>query len=293
MAKQTCRCMVKVAVRVFELPQKLGIIQQVEHEPRKHVDGYEGILTAEGCRRGVCIKYRVRVHSRDGRSWTAERRRVKTADWGGCIPPDVADALWELSGRYEVGVWYDYQPLSRSCLFDCTYKVICSITINGVKLPMPYCRSAEDCAEQILEKYKREVEKLKEPPPVSSCNPAEELLKRWPELEAFGVEWVRKWAPHARERLAEIAEVMRRHPWMAEVAKKNAVSPNPHAVEAYAAADGSEVCLLLVSKAYCARNGTIKAVPFEVSCYHAEKKRVCRPKGLLAFAAASEYIKIL
>ncbi len=137
---------------------------------------------------------------------------------------------------------------------------------------------------------------LKEPPKVASNNPAEELLRKWPELEAFGAEWVRAWAPHARERLVEIAEVMRRHPWMAEAVKKRAVNPNPYAVEAYVAIDGSEACLLLApSKAYCARNGVVKAVPLELLCdYKKElKKMVCRPVGLLAYAMAKEYVKIL
>jgi hypothetical protein len=140
------------------------------------------------------------------------------------------------------------------------------------------------------------VERLKDPPLLVSSNVADELLRRYPELEAFGAEWVRAWAPHARDRLIEIAEVMRKYPWMAEVAKKRPVSnPNPYAVEAYAAVDGSEVCLFLASRACCARGGTVRAVPLELICEYKEevKKRVCRPKGLLAFATASEYVKIL
>jgi hypothetical protein len=58
---------------------------------------------------------------------------------------------------------------------------------------------------------------MKEPPQpavVIRTDPAEELLKEYPELEAFGVEWVRAWTPHARERLVEIAKVMRKYPWI-------------------------------------------------------------------------------
>jgi hypothetical protein len=36
-----------------------------------------------------------------------------------------------------------------------------------------------------------EVERLRTPHPPSLPDPAEELLKEWPELQAFGVEWVR------------------------------------------------------------------------------------------------------
>ena len=35
---------------------------------------YKGVLTAEGCKRGVCVKYRVWVHSKDRRTWGAKER---------------------------------------------------------------------------------------------------------------------------------------------------------------------------------------------------------------------------
>jgi len=62
---------IKTAAAVFELPQKLGILQYVEYEPPPKEwctsEGClnEGALTAEGCRRGVRVKYCVWVHSRD------------------------------------------------------------------------------------------------------------------------------------------------------------------------------------------------------------------------------------
>ena len=52
-------------------------------------------------------------------------------------------------------------------------------------------------------------------PPKPPPDPAEELLKECPELSAFGVEWVRKWLV-LRERLIEIAKVMRKFPWMVD-----------------------------------------------------------------------------
>ncbi len=68
---------VKTVASVFELPQRLGVLHYVEYEPPPKewcADGclYEGVLTAEGCRKGVCIKYRVWVHSRDRRRWEAK-----------------------------------------------------------------------------------------------------------------------------------------------------------------------------------------------------------------------------
>jgi len=57
----------------------------------------------------VCVKYRTWVHSRDGWRWEVKerwRRRRNDEDVGGCIKQQVADALWELAGRFEVGLWY-------------------------------------------------------------------------------------------------------------------------------------------------------------------------------------------
>jgi hypothetical protein len=193
----------KTVASVFELPQKLGILQNIEYEPPRRkwcsADGclYEGVLTAEGCRRGVCVKYRVWVHSKDGRRWEVKERwrRRRDEDVGGCIRQQVADALWELAGRFEVGLWYECS--GPRWYPHCT----CGVVVNGVKLPRPYCRSVEECVEQILEDYRREVERLRGPPTpavVIRTDPAEELLREWPELSVFGVEWVKSWAPHAR-----------------------------------------------------------------------------------------------
>jgi hypothetical protein len=108
----------------------------------------------------------------------------------------------------------------------------------------------DDCAEtNTIEDYKREVEKMNEPPQpalvVSRSDPVEELLREWPELQAFGVEWVRKWLD-LRERLVEIAKVMRRFPWMVEVVRQRPMSIlHPYLVEVYVARDGSEACLSL------------------------------------------------
>jgi len=131
-------------------------------------------------------------------------------------------------------------------------------------------------------------------------DPAEELLREWPELEAFGVEWVRKWLD-LRDRLVEIASVLRRYPWMVEVVRRNPMSIlNPYAVEVYVARNGSEACLSLnPPKAFCARDGAVKEVKLELEFKryetHEDKIReVYRPKGLLAFAAAArEYVKML
>ncbi len=264
---------------------------------------YEGVLTAEGCRRGVCIKYRVWVHSRDKRRWEAKERwrRRSEEETGGCIRQQVADALWELSDRFDVGVWYEYRRVGVGVN---QYDVFCGVVVNGVRLDQPYCRAVEECIKQILEEYKRELERLREPPKpvlVIKIDPAEELLREWPELQAFGVEWIKAWAPHARERLVEIAKVMRRFPWMVEVVKQRSMSiVHPYMVEVYVARDVSEVCLSLnPPNAFCAQNGAVRAVKLELAfsrydTYEDKIREVYCPKGLLAFAAAAkEYVRLL
>jgi hypothetical protein len=138
------------------------------------------------------------------------------------------------------------------------------------------------------------------PPPPPPPDPAEELLKEWSELSAFGVEWVRK-RLDLRDRLIEIAKVMRRFPWMVEVIKQRPVGTlHPYMVEVYVARDGSEVCLSLnPPKAFCAQDGSVREVRLELEfkryeTYEDKTREVYKPKGLLAYAtAAREYVKIL
>jgi hypothetical protein len=53
----------------------------------------------------------------------------------------------------------------------------------------------------------------------------------WPELQAFGVEWVKKWLI-LRNRLVEIARVMRRYPWMVDAIRQRPMSIlHPYTVE--------------------------------------------------------------
>jgi hypothetical protein len=298
---------IRTTASVFELPQKLGVLQYVEYEPPPREwctsEGclYEGLLTAEGCRKGICVKYRVWVHSKDRRTWGARERwrRRRDEDVGGCIRQQVADALWELSGKYDVGVWYRRVEEEVGMFRRETY-VYCGPVVNGVELDQPQCRTAEECARQILEDYRRELERMKEPPPPPPPDPAEELLKEWPELQAFGVEWVKKWLD-LRDRLIEIAKVMRRFPWMVDVVRQRPMNIlHPYMVEAYVARDGSEACISLnPPKAFCAQNGVARETKLELEFKryetHEEKIReVYKPKGLLAFTtAAGEYIRLL
>ena len=125
-------------------------------------------------------------------------------------------------------------------------------------------------------------------------------MREWPELQAFGVEWVKKWLV-LRERLVEIAKALRRYPWMVEVVRQRPVSIlHPYMVEVYVTKDGLEVCLSLnPPKAYCAQNGAVKETKLELvfSRYEGHEERireVYRPKGLLAFAATTrEYVRLL
>jgi len=120
-------------------------------------------------------------------------------------------------------------------------------------------------------------------------------------LQTFGVEWVRAWTPHAGERLIEIAKVMRRHPWIVEVARQRPMNIlHPYTVEVYVARDGLEACLSLIPpKAFCAQNGAVREVKLELEfkryeVYEGKVREVHRPKGLLAYAAAArEYVRML
>ncbi len=111
---------------------------------------------------------------------------------------------------------------------------------------------------------------------------------------------MRKWLD-LRDRLVEIASVLRKYLWMVEVVRQRPMSIlHPYMVEVYAARDGSDVCLSLTSsKAYCAQDGAVKEVKLELEfkryeTYEDKTKEVYRPKGLLAFTTtAREYVKIL
>ncbi len=210
------------------------------------------------------------------------------------------DALGELSGKYDVGVWYEYVRVGAwSHQFD----VFCGVVVDGMRLDQPHCRAVEECVEEMLREYKRELEKLREPPEpalVIKIDPVEEVLREWPELQAFGVEWVRRWLD-LRERLIEIAKILRRFPWMVDVVRQRPMSIlHPYMVEVYVAKDGSEACLSLnPPKAYCVQNGAVREVKLELEfkrfeTYEDRIREIYRPRGLLAFAAAArEYVRVL
>jgi hypothetical protein len=179
-----------------------------------------GAFNCEGVPQGVCLRYRVWVYSKDRRRWEAKERwrRGRDEEAGGCIRQQVADALWELAERgVDVGMRYR-RVEEKVGMLRYEVHVYCGVVVNGVELDQPQCRTAEECVRQILEEYKRELERLRTPPPPPPPDPAEELLREYPELGAFGVEWVRKWLD-LRERLIEIAKVMRKFPWMVEVVR--------------------------------------------------------------------------
>jgi hypothetical protein len=113
------------------------------------------------------------------------------------------------------------------------------------------------------------------------------------------MEWVKKWVI-LRDRLMEIASVLRRFPWMVEVIRQRPMSIlHPYMIEAYVTRDGSEVCLSLnPPKAFCVQNGSVREVRLELEFkryeYEEKMREVYKPKGLLAFTtAAREYVRVL
>jgi hypothetical protein len=137
-------------------------------------------------------------------------------------------------------------------------------------------------------------------PPKPPPDPPEELLKEYPELQAFGVEWVRK-RLDLRERLVEIAKTLRKFPWMVDVIRQRPMSVHhPYAVEVYVTKDGSEACLSLnPSKAFYAQKGAVNEVKLELKfsryeTYEDRIREVYRSKGLLAFTTvAREYVRLI
>jgi hypothetical protein len=114
------------------------------------------------------------------------------------------------------------------------------------------------------------------------------------------VEWVKKWLV-LRERLVEIASVLRKYPWMVDAIRHRPMSIlHPYMIEVHMTKDGSEACLSLnPPKAFCARDGAVKETKLELEfkryeTYEDKIREVYRPKGLLAFTtAAREYVRIL
>jgi hypothetical protein len=105
---------------------------------------------------------------------------------------------------------------------------------------------------------------MREPPPPPPPDPAEGLSREWPELEAFGAEWVKRWLG-LRERV-EIAKVLGRFTWMAEVIRQRPVGVlHPYMIEVYVARGGSAACLsLTLPKAFRAQSGSVKETGLEL-----------------------------
>ena len=121
-------------------------------------------------------------------------------------------------------------------------------------------------------------------------------MREWPELEAFGVDWVRKWAI-LKERLVEIAKVLRRYPWMVEVIRQRPMNIlHPYTVEVYVAKDGSEACLSLTPpKAFCARDGAARETKLELAFNRYEtyedKIRDVQTQGAIGICRGGEGIR--
>ncbi len=104
-----------------------------------------------------------------------------------------------------------------------------------------------------------------------------------------------------RERLIEIAMVLRRFPWMMDIMRQRPMSIlHPYMIEVYVAKDGPEACLSLnPPKAFCAQNGAVEETRLGLAfsryeTYEDKTREVYHPKGLLTFTvAAREYVRVL
>jgi hypothetical protein len=166
------------------------------------------------------------------------------------------------------------ETLKQDKRFNIRYLGDRKIAINGFIINLDFeCREVVKCMEWILDKYRYAVEMPREVLPADDSDVAE-LLKEYPELQAFGVEWVEKWGL-LRDRLADIAEALRRYSWMIDVITQRPVhDPHPHLVEVYVALDESETCLLLNrKKTLCNGRETSLALTFSGYDVYDEKIR--------------------
>jgi hypothetical protein len=229
------------------------------------------------------MRYRVRVRSKDKRRWEARERREKNEDVGGCLKQTTADALWELSEKYDVGVWYEYKHVCRGCR-DVTLDK-CGVAINGIKLGLPYCRTVEDCVKQILEDYERTLEALREPPMRAGGRATEEFLRQYPELEVFGIQWVKEWLPHARERMEKIAAILRSHHKIREIIERIGLRENLYLIEIFISKDAAEECVAVGVDVYCLSD-KIRKVSLDYI-------GLVAPRGLMAFAKRKEFVRAI
>ena len=106
------------------------------------------------------------------------------------------------------------------------------------------------------------------------------------------MEWVRKWLS-LRDRLVEIAKVLRKFPWMVEVVRQRASSTPTW--WRYVAKDGSEACLSLTSsKAYCARDGAAREAGAglqQIRSVRGEDERGAPPQGAIGIHHRGERIR--
>ncbi len=168
------------------------------------------------------------------------------------VEGEVAVKSKEVAGLVGIAEFYMGSELKQAIeilkqdgRFDIRYLDNHKVAINGIIVNLNFtCKDVDRCIQRILDRYKYAVSMPLEVLPAEDSDVAE-LLKEWPELQAFGAEWIKKWG-RLKDRLFEIAEVLRRYPWMTDVIRQG-VEPDPHPylVEVYAAIDGSEVCLLL------------------------------------------------
>jgi hypothetical protein len=70
------------------------------------------------------------VWSKDRRKWEAKERwrRRRSEEAGGCLRQQVAEALWELADRFDVGVWYEHVRVGAGVNL---YDVFCGPTVKA------------------------------------------------------------------------------------------------------------------------------------------------------------------
>jgi hypothetical protein len=111
---------------------------------------------------------------------------------------------------------------------------------------------------------------------------------------------VKKWAI-LRDRLVEIAKVMRRFLWMVEVVRQSQVSifpppPPPYMGEVYVAREGSEACLSHLVERFlragrCRKGGEAGAGVQPVRGIRRQDKRGAPPQGAIGIHHSGEGVR--
>ncbi|MCC6021428.1 MAG: hypothetical protein LM577_08720 [Thermoproteaceae archaeon] len=207
---------VAASAALFELPRRLGVPQRVFYVAAFNT---EGELVAEGCRRGICVRYRAVVVRRGGRWEIGGPPKRRERKEGGGLGEELYETLLMLSeGGRDVGVRCAAGDRWSGCE---AYE----IEIDGTPLSPPACKTVGECLKALRELYEEYWERVRLALDTVPYLPREvELARRYPELvEVLGE---RLFFLYARDEwgvnnaIRPLGELIRRFPQLAGVLRE-------------------------------------------------------------------------